>query len=132
MMMFPVVAFLGIDPDAQTKLAAGPARTGTQARTGVKPSVNTAIPSLCQKAVAAFNQMYLRMSLVELCKHGGIKLSTVLVGRKGECSNFGLLSGCTGCTYAHVPCTVGKARQVEISKAIEQAMATMKAVAPKA
>jgi hypothetical protein len=99
---------------------------------GVKLSVNTAIPPLCQKAVAAFNRMYPMMSLAELCKHGGIKLSTVLVGRKGECSNFGLLGRCTGCTYTHVPCMVGKARQVKILKAMEQAMATMKAAAPKA
>jgi hypothetical protein len=61
MMMCPVVAFLGTDPNAQTKPAAGPAQTGTQARTGVKPSVNTTIPPLCQKAVAAFNRMYRRI-----------------------------------------------------------------------
>ncbi len=132
MMACSVVAFLGTDPDAQTKPATGPAQTQTQARTGVKPSVNTAIPPLCQKGVAAFNQMYPRMTLVELCKQGGIKFLAVMVGRRGECSNFGLLGRCPRCTYAHVPCMAGKARQVKLSKAMEQAMATMKAAAPKA
>jgi hypothetical protein len=99
---------------------------------GVKPSVNTAIPPLCQKAVAAFNQMYPRMTLVELCKQGGIKFLAVMVGRRGKCSDFGLLRRCPGCTYTHVPCTVGKSRQVKILKAMEQAMITMKAAAPKA
>ncbi len=56
----------------------------------------------------------------------------VQVGKKGNCSNHGLLGRCPGCTYAHVPCKVGKARQLEISNTMEQAMATMKAVAPKA
>jgi hypothetical protein len=132
MMTYPVVAFLGTDPDAQTKPAAGPGQTQTQAGMGVKPSVNTTIPPVCQKAVAAFNQLYPRMTLVELCKQGGIKLLAVLVGRKGKCSIFGLLGRCPRCTYAHVPCTVGKARQVKVSKAMEQAMATMKAMVPKA
>ncbi len=58
---------------------------------GVKPSINTAIPPLCQKAVAAINQMYPRMTLVELCKQGGIKFLAVQVGRKGNCSYVGLL-----------------------------------------
>jgi hypothetical protein len=132
MMTCPVVAFLGLDPDAQTKLAAGPTRTRTQARTGVKPSINTAILPLCQKAVAAFTRLYPRMTLMELCRQGGIKFLAVQVGRKGKCSNFGLLGRCPGCTYAHVPCTVGKARQVDILKAMDQATATMKAAAPKA
>ncbi len=132
MMMCPVVAFLGTNPDAQTKPAVGPAQTRTQAGMGVKPSVNTAIPPLCQKTVAAFSQMYLRMTLVELCKQGGIKFLAVMVGRRGKCSNFGLLGRCPGCTYAHVPCTVSEARQVKISKAMEHAMATMKAAEPKA
>ena len=131
MMTCPVVAFLGMDPDARTKPAGGPTRTRTQAGTGVKPSINTTIPSLCQKAVAAFTQWYPKMTLMELCRQGGIKFSQVQVGRKGDCSNFGLLGRCPGCTYAHVPCTVGEARQVEIANAMEQAMATMKAAAPK-
>jgi hypothetical protein len=131
MMTCPVVAFLGTDPDAPTKPAAGPARVRPQAGTGVKPSVNTAIPPLCQKAVAAFTRMYPKMTLVELCRQGGIKFLRVQVGRKGDCSNFGLLGRCPGCTYAHVPCTVGEARQVEIAKAMEQAMSTMKTAAPK-
>jgi hypothetical protein len=132
MMACPVVAFLGTDPDAQIKLAAGPMRTGTQAGTGVKPSINAAILPLCQKVVAAFTQLYPRMTLMELCRQGGIKFLAVQVGRKGKCSNFGLLGQCPGCTYAHVPCTVGEAWQVDISKAMEQAMATMKAAVPKA
>ena len=69
---------------------------------------------------------------MELYKQGGIKILAVMVGRRGECSNFGLLGRCPGCTYAHVPCTVGEARQVKISKAVEQAMATMNAEVPKA
>jgi hypothetical protein len=132
MMMCPVVAFLGMDPDAQTTPATDPTRTQTQAGTGVKPSINTANLPLCQKAVAALIQLYPRMTLMELFRQGVIKFLAVQVGRKGECSNFGLLDQCPGCTYAHVPCTVGEARQVDISKAMEQAMATMKAAAPKA
>jgi hypothetical protein len=75
--------------------------------------------------------MYPKMTLVELCRQVGIKFLQVQVGRKGDCSNFGLLGRCPGCTYAHVPCTVGEARQVEIAKAMEQAMSMMKTVAPK-
>jgi hypothetical protein len=109
MMTCPVVAFLGMDLDAQTKPAAGPAHARTQAGTGVKPSVNTAIPPLCQKAVATFNRLYPTMTLVEMCRQGGIKFSAVQVGKKGDCSNHGLLGRCPGCTYAHVPCKVGEA-----------------------
>jgi hypothetical protein len=105
MMMCPVVVFLGTDPDAHTKPAGGPTRTRTQAGTGVKPSINTAIPSLCQKAVAAFTQVYPKMTLMELCRKGGIKFSQVQVGRKGDCSNFGLLGQCPGCTYIR-PCAM--------------------------
>jgi hypothetical protein len=57
----------------------------------VKPSINTAIPPLCQKVVAAFTRLYPSMTLMELCRQGGIKFLAVKVNRKGECSNFGLL-----------------------------------------
>ncbi len=53
MLMCPVAAFMGADPDTPVGRGAGPARVCTPAGNS-KPSINPAIPPLCQKAVANF------------------------------------------------------------------------------
>ncbi len=49
MLTSPVAAFMGADPDTPVGEGAGPARVRTLAG-GSKPSINPAIPPLCQKS----------------------------------------------------------------------------------
>jgi hypothetical protein len=69
------------------------------------------------------------MSVLELCEKGKVRLNQLKVGREGACINFGLLGRCSGCKYKHEVCTVATSRQREIVKAMEGALATMKATA---
>jgi hypothetical protein len=91
--------------------------------------VNAAIPPMCQKVVGTFNRLYPGMSVLELCKKGKVRLNQLKVGREGACINFGLLGRCSGCKYKHEVCTVATSRQSEVVKAMEGALATMKAAA---
>ena len=84
---------------------------------------------MCQKVVGTFNRLYPGMSVVELCEKGKVRLSQLKVGREGACVNFGLLGRCSGCKYRHEVCTVPTSRQTAIVKAMEGALATMKAAA---
>ena len=127
MMTCPESAFLGKDTDAPPAAKASRSAKTATATTGAgKPSVNTAIPPLCKTAVAKFTKQYPDMGIMALVKKGGIRLSDVQVGGKGECINFGLLGKCPGCRYNHVVCKVADARQVAIAKNMEKAMAAMK------
>jgi hypothetical protein len=127
MMTCPESAFLGKDTDAPPAAKASrSAKTATATTGAVKPSVNAAIPPLCKTAVAKFTKQYPDMGIMALVKKGGIRLSDVQVGGKGECINFGLLGKCPGCRYNHVVCKVADARQVAIAKNMEKAMAAMK------
>jgi hypothetical protein len=97
--------------------------------TGPQPTVNAAISPMCQRVVGTFNRLYPGMSVVELCKKGKVKLNQLRVGRDGACINFGLLGRCSGCKYRHEVCTVPTSRQTTIVKAMEGALAMMKAAA---
>jgi hypothetical protein len=97
--------------------------------TGPQPTVNTAIPPMCQKVVATFNRLYPGMSVLELCKRGKVRFSQLKVGREGACVNYGLFGRCLGCQYRHEICTVATSRQAAIVKVMESAFATMKAAA---
>ncbi len=125
--MCPVVAFLGKDPDAPPTAAASRATKAATTATGLsKPTVNSAIPPLCKAAVTKFTKQYLGMLIMNLVKKGGIRLSDVQVGGRGECTNYGLLGHCPGCRYSHVVCKVADECQVVIAKNMEKAMAAMK------
>ena len=97
--------------------------------TGPQPTVNAAIPPMCQKVVATFNRLYPGMSVLELCEKGKVHFSQLKVGRDGACVNFGLFGRCSGCQYRHEVCTVATSRQTAIVKVMEGALATMKAAA---
>ena len=97
--------------------------------TGPQPTVNAAIPPMCQKVVATFNRLYPGMSILELCKRGKLRFSQLKVGREGACVNYGLFGRCSGCQYRHEVCTVATSRQAAIVKVMESALATMKAAA---
>ncbi len=97
--------------------------------TGLQPTVNDAIPPMCQRVVATFNRLYPNMSVLELCQRGKVHLSQLKVGREGACVNYGLFGRCSGCQYRHEVCTVATSRQAAIVKVMESALATMKATA---
>ena len=123
----PEAMFLGPPPRVP-----GPSTPSTPqaARiTGPQPTVNPAIPPMCQKVVAAFNRLHPGMSVLELCKQGKVCLGQLRVGQEGACVNFGLLGRCSGCQYRHEVCTVAPSRQVSIFKVMESALATMKVAA---
>jgi hypothetical protein len=131
MLTCPVAAFMGADPDAPVGRGADPACVCTLAGDS-KPSINPAIPPLCQKAVANFVKLYPTLSVMDMVKKGGIKFGEVQIGNKGDCSNFNLLGKCRdpNCTYTHKPAKVGEERQVTVAKKINQAMAKMKGASP--
>jgi hypothetical protein len=79
-----------------------------------------------------FNTQYPTMSFVSLIKRGGLKYSDLQVGGKGDCSSFGLLGRCAGCTYNHVVCTVSVERQASINVALKAAMVALKKPCPAA
>jgi hypothetical protein len=97
--------------------------------TGPQPTVNAAIPPMCQKVVATFNRLYPGMSVLELCEKGKVRFSQLRVGREGACVNFGLFGRCSGCQYRHEVCTMATSCQTAIVKVMEGALATMKAAA---
>jgi hypothetical protein len=70
------------------------------------------------------------MLIMDLIKKGGLQLSDVQVGGRGDCTNFGLLGKCPGCRYNHVVCKVSDERQVMIAKNFKKAMAAMKLGSP--
>ena len=97
--------------------------------TGPQPTVNAAIPPMCQKVVRTFNRLYLGMSVLELCEKGKVRFSQLRVGWEGACANFGLLGRCPGCQYRHEVCTLPTSRRTAIVKAMEGTLGTMKAAA---
>jgi hypothetical protein len=66
------------------------------------------------------------MSLADLIKKGGIKYDSIRVGGRGDCTSFGLLGWCAGCTYRHVVCNPAPECQVTISDALKAAMTALK------
>jgi hypothetical protein len=70
------------------------------------------------------------MSFLQLIKQGGLQYSDLRVGGKGDCSSFGLLSRCSGCTYNHAVCTVSAERQAAINVALKAAMVALKKARP--
>jgi hypothetical protein len=66
------------------------------------------------------------MSLADLIKKGGILYSSIRVGDKGDCTSFGLLGGCAGCSYRHVVCNPAPECQVMISNALKAAVTALK------
>ncbi len=131
MLTCPVAALMGADPDAPVGQGAGPAWVCTPAGDS-KPSINPAIPPLCQKAVANFVKLYPTLSVMDMVKKGEIIFGEVQIRNKGDCSNFNLLGKChdPNCTYKHKPAKVGEERQVTVAKKIDQAMAKMKGAGP--
>jgi hypothetical protein len=103
-----------------------PATTRAAQGTGPQPTINIAIPPLCQKVVASFNRLYPSLTILDLCTWGKVKFGHLKVGKEGACINFGLLGWWSGCKYRHKVCTVPNSRQAAIVKVIESAMATMK------
>ena len=104
-------------------------RTKTRggAAAGPQPTINMAIPPLCQKAVGTFNRLYPELTITDLCQQGRVKFSLLRCGREGACMNYGLLGRCAGCPYRHEVCTATESCQASIAKAMEKGMATMKA-----
>ncbi len=131
MLTCPVAAFMAADSDAIAGRAAGPARARAPAGDS-KPSINPAIPPLCQKAVAKVTKLYPTLSVMDMVKRGGIRFGAIQIGNKGDCSNFDLLDKCTDprCTYTHKPARVGEERQVAVAKTIDQAMAKITVSTP--
>jgi hypothetical protein len=123
----PEMAFLGTQVRAPGGRAASGTRASGPAAAGPQPTVNTAIPPLCQKVVGTFNRLYPGLTITDLCKQGRVKFSMLRVGREGACMNYGLLGRCAGCQYRHEVCTVPESRQASVAKAMEKGMATMKA-----
>ena len=97
--------------------------------TGPQPTVNLAIPPMCQKVVVTFNRLHPGMSVLELCERGKVHFSQLKVGQEEACVNYGLFGRCSGCQYRHEVCTVATSRQAAIVKVMESALATMKAAA---
>ncbi len=91
-----------------------------------KLTINTAIPAGCKQAVDAFNAAHSTMSLADLIKKGGILYSSIRVGGKGDCTGFGLLGWCAGCSYRHVVCNPAPEHQVTISDALKAAVMALK------
>ncbi len=120
MLTCPEAKFLGGTAPAKAPMPSGlaPART--------KPTINTAIPAGCKRAVDAFNAAHPTMSLADLIKKGGILYSSIRVGGKGDCTSFGLLGRCAGCSYRHVVCNPAPERQVMISDALKAAVMVLK------
>jgi hypothetical protein len=104
-----------------------PATTRAVRAAGPQPTINAAIPPLCQKVVAAFNRLHPSITILELCLRGKVRFGQLKVGKEGACVNFGLLRWCSGCRYRHE--VVPDSRQAAIVKVLEGAMATMKAAA---
>jgi hypothetical protein len=127
MMTCPVAAFMGAEAGATAGQSAGAARACTPAGDS-KLSINTAIPPLCQMAVASFTKLYPTLSVMDMVKKGGIKFGEVQIGGKGDCINFNLLGKCSDpyCTYNHRPAKVGEERQVKVARKIDEAVAKMK------
>jgi hypothetical protein len=124
----PVGAFLGKVTGVQLRKTATPKAQGTRPL-GSQPSVNTSIPPLCQKAVEMFNKAYPTLTILDLCRKGGVRFSELQTGKSSRCLNFGLLSRCKGCFYKHEGYTIPEEQQSHIAKVIEQGMAAMKAAA---
>jgi hypothetical protein len=123
----PVSSFVGPPPTAPIFATAGVRPTASGTRPGrAKPSINTTIPLNCKKMVKAFNALYPTMLFLTLIKQGGLKFSDLQVGGRGDCSGFGLLGQCAGCTYNHVACTVSPDQQAAINDTLKLAMATLK------
>jgi hypothetical protein len=123
----PVSSFMGPPPKAPTVAKAGAWPTMAGAWPGqAKPSINTAIAPNCKNMANAFNVLYPTMSFLTLIKQGGLKFSKLQVGGKGDCSSFGLLGRCPGCTYNHIACTVSTDWQAAINDALKLVMATLK------
>ena len=124
----PEMAFLG----TQVRAPGGRLDPGTRtprpvAAAGPQPTVNTAIPPLCQKAVGTFNRLYPSLTITDLCQQGRVKFVHLRIGQEGACMNFGLLGRCPGCQYRHEVCTAPETRQASVAKAMEKGMAIMKA-----
>ena len=117
----PVAAFMGLTPAAKTAGTAPATRAG-QAN---KPTTNASIPPMCKPTVDLFNAQHPTMSFLTLIKKGGLQYSDLRVGGKGDCSSFGLLGRCAGCTYNHVACTVSAERQAAITVSLKAAMVAL-------
>lgn len=122
----PVAAFLG---PALVPKNAGSAQS-LRAGQAAKPTQNASIPPLCKPTVDLFNAQYPTMSFLQLIKQGGLQYSDLRVGGKGDCSSFGLLGRCSGCTYNHAVCTVSAERQASINVALKAAMVALKKARP--
>jgi len=122
----PTASFLGRTGDGQPVKPAA-ARTPKTGPTTPQATSNPSIPPLCQKAASAFIKAHPGLTISDLCKQGGVKLSQLQSGRKGVCLNFGLLGRCKGCTYKHEVLSIPDERQTQIAKAMERGMAAMKA-----
>ena len=121
----PTASFLGKTGDGQPLKPSG--RTPKTGPTTPQATSNPSIPPLCQKAVAAFTKTHPGLTISDLCKQGGVKMSLLQGARKGVCLNFGLLGRCKGCSYKHEVLSIPDERQTQIAKAIERGMVAMKA-----
>jgi hypothetical protein len=99
MITCPKAKFLGNGTKVKAPVAA------TLGSTRTKALVNTSVPAGCKRAVDALNAAYPNISLTDLIKKGGASYSSIRVGGKGDCTSFGLLGRCPGCSYHHVACT---------------------------
>jgi hypothetical protein len=117
-------------PEAKFLGGAAPAKAQMSSTSGTaranKPTINTIIPAGCKQAVDAFNSAHPTMFLADLIKKDGIKYNSIRVGGQGDCTKFGLLGRCAGCTYRHVVCNPAPERQVTISDALKAAMTALK------
>ncbi len=120
MLTCPEAKFLGDAAPAKAPMSSGsaPARA--------KPTINTAILAGCKQVVDAFNAAHPTMFLADLIKKGGIQYSSIRVGGKGDCTSFGLLGQCAGCSYRHVACNPSPECQVMISNALKAAVMALK------
>ena len=123
----PEAMFLG--PPVRLPAPTTPSTPRAARVTGSQPTVNAAIPPICQKVVATFNRLHPGMSVGELCEKGKVRFGDLRVGRPGACVNFGLFGRCSGCKYRHEVCAVAPSKQAAIVKVMESALATMKAAA---
>ncbi len=73
MLSCPEAAFLGTQVRAPGGRAAPGTRTPRPAAAGPQPTVNMAIPPLCQKAVGTFNRLYPELTITDLCQQGRVK-----------------------------------------------------------
>ena len=122
----PTASFLGRTGDGQPVKppAACNPKTGP---TNPQATSNPSVPLLCQKAVAAFTKAHPGLTISDLCRQGGVKMSMLQGARKGVCLNFGLLGRCKGCSYKHEVLSILDERQTQIAKAMERGMVAMKA-----